>query len=188
MDHAIAYNVHVVLLSFIQLVSVVMAVMGWIAIGEVNRGMSVFPVVILALLGTVTWTAAVYITIINYTATARREEKVVGADLAIKIFTPLWVLTLIGTAVLTDRIKRTWCNWGRFCNEAAATRTAGWIVFVLITLEILFLLYVRRNPEWNARAIGTGGHHLIASEDEESSPAYRDESDRDRSGVISSPS
>jgi hypothetical protein len=42
MDHAIAYNVHVVLLSFIQLVSVVMAVMGWIAISEVNRGMSVF--------------------------------------------------------------------------------------------------------------------------------------------------
>jgi hypothetical protein len=33
-------------------------------------------------------------TIINYTATARREEKVVGADLTIKIFTPLWVLTL----------------------------------------------------------------------------------------------
>ena len=42
MDHAIAYNIHVVLLSFIQLVSVVMAVMGWIAVGEVNRGMSVF--------------------------------------------------------------------------------------------------------------------------------------------------
>jgi hypothetical protein len=42
MDHAIAYNIHVVLLSFIQLVSVVTAVMGWIAIGEVNRGMSVF--------------------------------------------------------------------------------------------------------------------------------------------------
>lgn len=33
-------------------------------------------------------------TIINYTATARREEKVVGANLAIKNFTPLWVLTL----------------------------------------------------------------------------------------------
>lgn len=42
MDHAIAYNIHVVLLSIIQLVSVVMAVMGWIAISEVNRGMSVF--------------------------------------------------------------------------------------------------------------------------------------------------
>lgn len=54
-----------------------------------------------------------------------------------------------------------------------------------ITLEILFLLYVRRNPEWNARAIGTGGHHLIASEDEDLSPAYRDDSDRVRAGVDS---
>lgn len=33
-------------------------------------------------------------TIINYTATARREEKVVGADLAIRIFAPLWVMAL----------------------------------------------------------------------------------------------
>ena len=33
-------------------------------------------------------------TIINYTATARREERVVGADLAIRIFAPLWVMTL----------------------------------------------------------------------------------------------
>jgi hypothetical protein len=33
-------------------------------------------------------------TIINYTVTARREEKVVGADLAIRIFAPLWVMTL----------------------------------------------------------------------------------------------
>jgi uncharacterized membrane protein len=155
MDHAIAYNVHVVLLSFIQLVSVVMAVMGWIAVGEVNRGMSVFRkykpdrtsemlqpkaatlirmtrirllwscrrpsdpgngdmdigCLYVSVLDFVAVTNGKLIissclrellhlamlmtsTIINYTATARREEKVVGADLAIKIFTPLWVLTL----------------------------------------------------------------------------------------------
>jgi hypothetical protein len=34
MDHAIAYNIHVVLLSFIQLASGVAGVMGWITIGE----------------------------------------------------------------------------------------------------------------------------------------------------------
>lgn len=42
MNHAIAYNIHVVLLSLIQLVSVVMAVMGWIAVGERYWDMPIF--------------------------------------------------------------------------------------------------------------------------------------------------